>query len=183
MRPGRPTASRQHRRFGGGRPACRQNDRMRVYAHWLIRFGWIAVFVPPAVVFAVMAATQPLVPNSWLGFVQAAGFIALGVRAAIGGVQVTEHEFVVRNLFTTKRIPRKSVTGFGSLGNFWANRMDERRRQPRRDSVDVAARVRETVRASLAQRAVDRETSRRTVRDISDWLRVSQTGPSRASLR
>ncbi|WP_395640489.1 hypothetical protein [Pseudolysinimonas sp.] len=93
---------------------------MRVYAHWLIRFGWIAIFVPPALVFAVMAAIQPLVPNAWLALVQAAGFIALGVRAAIGGVQVTEHEFLVRNLFSTKCIPRTSVTGIGSLGTFWA---------------------------------------------------------------
>jgi hypothetical protein len=91
---------------------------MRVYPHWFVRYFGLVATVMVSVVTAFNVISLDLRGFALLAL--AVILLTFSVRAAVGGVEVTDTDYVVRNLFRTQRIPRDQVTGFTSVTVLWS---------------------------------------------------------------
>lgn len=86
---------------------------MRVFPHWVVRFGVIAI--APIPVVAMLLTPDEWRAAHWGAVALALLFVAAGARAVIGGVEATAAEYIVRNPLRTRRIPRHEVAGFTQM--------------------------------------------------------------------
>jgi hypothetical protein len=93
---------------------------MRVYAHWFVRYFGIFRAIVIAVVVAYTVITSGLSPVGWAQVALALTMLTFGLRAVVGGVEVTGSDYVVRNWLRTRRIPRRQVTGFTEVSVLWS---------------------------------------------------------------
>ena len=91
---------------------------MRVYAHWFVRYFGIVGAIVIAVVVAYTVITSGLSPVGWAQVALALTMLTFGLRAVVGGVEVTGSDYVVRNWLRTGRIPRRQVTGFTEVSSY-----------------------------------------------------------------
>lgn len=97
---------------------------MRVFPHWVVRFGVIAIVPIPVV--AMLLTPDEWGAAHWGAVALALLFVAAGARAVIGGVEATAAEYIVRNPLRTRRIPRLEVAGFTDEAGLWSIRRETR---------------------------------------------------------
>jgi hypothetical protein len=87
----------------------------RLYLPFTRAVNTIALLVFAAMAVAPSAGVRGLSAG---GVVLASTFLAAAARAARGGIELRDQEMVIRNIFTTWRIPREDVASAG-VGPSW----------------------------------------------------------------